>query len=150
MISVTVDKNKLSKLIKNLDDFANSLNFERPLKDIAQMVREEQRANFAEQGRLYGGWAPLAESTKRDRVFNGYPASRPILVRTGKLKDGFKVKKVTSKEAVIANDVEYAHYHQDGTTKMPQRKIVDVTSNMKGAISRRIAKHIESNINRYL
>lgn len=146
MIEITVDKAKLNALSNNFDKLINSMDFKKPLKESAGLMMEEQQANFGQQGRLYGTWAPLAASTRRDRVYNGYSAARPILVRTGKLMKGFVMRNLTSKSVAIANLVDYAIYHQDGTTRMPARKIIGITRNMKGAIARVFAKYITDSI----
>lgn len=51
-------------------------------------LKQRATARFRRQGDdRTGRWKPLAESTKRKREAEGFPASRPINIRTGELHD---------------------------------------------------------------
>jgi phage gpG-like protein len=68
----------------------------------------------------------LAPSTLAEKARLGYPSD--ILVRTGELRDSLtdpgRAMKIGATEATYGTDVFYAGYHQDGTTKMPQRQVI--------------------------
>lgn len=121
---------------RSLKNFADEVaNAREPLRQAAEIVVQESVKNFDNQGYTYGkAWKPLKDSTRRQRASMGYNAARPILVRSGKLKRGARVKYVTDKEAVVENPVDYAKYPQFGTKYAPQRVILDVTEKISAAI----------------
>lgn len=96
-----------------------------PLWDMFEpvMVALEER-QFDTQGG--GAWPPLAESTMLQKARHGWPAEP--LVRTGDLKasltDPGRAFTKGPMHAEWGTDVTYAHYHQDGTTKMPMRQVI--------------------------
>lgn len=86
-------------------------------------------ANFTSNGLLVGGWAPL------DAEYGAWKMTRfpgaPPLVRTGKLFSSLTGENMANvsirpKSMTIGTDVEYAKFHQYGTTKMAKRKILFV------------------------
>jgi phage gpG-like protein len=86
-------------------------------------------ANFTSNGLLVGGWSPL------DAEYGSWKMTRfpgaPPLVRTGKLFASLTSQNMAStnvgpKSFTIGTNVEYAKFHQYGTTKMAKRKILFV------------------------
>lgn len=86
-------------------------------------------ANFTSNGLLVGGWAPL------DPEYGAWKMTRfpgaPPLVRTGRLFASLTGENMASvsirpKSMTIGTNVEYAKFHQYGTTKMAKRKILFV------------------------
>jgi phage gpG-like protein len=86
-------------------------------------------ANFASNGLLTGGWAPL------DAKYGAWKAARfpgaPPMVRTGKLFSSLvnltnTATRATNTEFQFGTTVSYAKFHQMGTEKMPKRQIVFV------------------------
>ena len=85
-------------------------------------------ANFGLGGLPSGGWAPL------DVGYGAWKATRfpgmPPMVKTGRLLASMtgnspdSLFSVTPKSMSIGTKVEYAKFHQYGTTKMPKRKII--------------------------
>ena len=84
-------------------------------------------ANFASNGLLVGGWAPL------DAEYAAWKMSRfpgaPPMVRTGRLFASLaganaSAFRMTNTSMSIGTTVEYAKFHQYGTNKMAKRKIV--------------------------
>ena len=90
-----------------------------PVFKHAQNQLEKANAeNFAAGGLPSGGWAP------RTRKY-----AWKIMVKTGKLADSLTSltgppNVITPKFAEFGTNVEYAHFHQSGTTKMAARKVV--------------------------
>jgi phage gpG-like protein len=90
---------------------------------------EQNRLQFRTEGMRYGQkWAPLAPRTLAYKHRHGYP--RDILVRTHELRDQltrrpFGIERYDAHEAVAGTKLDYARYHQTGTRRMPQRRIVD-------------------------
>jgi hypothetical protein len=114
---------KLARLIARLDkaerEFSDTLT---PHKQIGIAVYGTAIRAFDKQGRVSGWqkWAPLAESTKKQKRKLG--KSKP-LVRTGTLRAGFDWE-ATRANVRLHNDVEYAKYHQDGTVRIPARQLL--------------------------
>lgn len=86
-------------------------------------------ANFTSNGLMVGGWAPL------DAEYGSWKMTRfpgaPPLVRTGRLFASLTGENMASvsmkpKSFTIGTNVEYAKFHQYGTTKMAKRKILFV------------------------
>lgn len=95
---------------------------------IAEDFRRMQAKRFDAEG---PGWAPLAPSTLARKARKGYPET--ILHATGILRDSLtkvnapgSVVRMLPDEIFIGTRVPYGTYHQTGTDKMPQRKIVDL------------------------
>ena len=83
--------------------------------------------NFRSGGSLVGGWDPLdvGYASWKRKNFPGRPKLRidGTLFRSIRHLDG-GVNKIDKLTATFGTDVEYAKFHQYGTTKMPDRKIV--------------------------
>ena len=158
MIRITVDKNGVDQLMAILNDGNIAIgDWSKPFKNFGVLLREEQKKNFDQQGAIYQGgdfinvggnvttrsssWQKLADSTKADRKKKGYGAARPVLVRTGKLRDSFTTK-VTPKTFESINTDPIAQYHQYGTNKMPQRKVLGMSQKGVQALGLEMEKHI--------
>lgn len=72
---------RFKRLFQHLEHVPDD--FREPFEKMAEDFWHEEEKTFAEEG---PGWAPLATSTRWDRVYNGYPPAHPILVRSGALK----------------------------------------------------------------
>lgn len=98
-----------------------------------QMIGDEIMAmearQFASEGAFgSGGWPALADSTKAQRVAQGYGPG-PILDRTGAMKRSLSVKGAANQVMVMTPDRfafgstdEKLRFHQQGTSRMPARK----------------------------
>jgi phage gpG-like protein len=91
------------------------------VKPVAASVEEDQ---FSSQGQ--GAWSPLAESTLARKEAGGWPMDP--LVRTGDLKaslvDPGRAADTGPQHMVYGTDVGYAIFHQEGTSRMPQRQLI--------------------------
>jgi phage gpG-like protein len=87
--------------------------------DTLHEITEEQ---FSSHG--HGAWPGLAESTIAQKSAHGFPLDP--LIRTGSLKDSFDPLSKGPQSFIWGSEVEYAGYHQDGTPRMPQRKVIDI------------------------
>lgn len=169
---ITIEATNVGQVTKDIRELIIGINkWGKPIKKSMQLLREEQRDNFRQQGAIYQGggfvraggafvngggattrgksWQKLAESTKKQRKKLGYGASRPILERTGKLKNGFRITKSNDDEGVIENNVSYAKYHQTGTKKMPQRRIMGFSNKSVAAIRIEFLNHIKGYLKRF-
>lgn len=92
-----------------------------------QEVRMANAANFTSNGLLVGGWRPL-EAQYASWKMTRFPGMPPM-IRTGKLFASLSgangpIDTMTNTSFSTGTSVEYAKFHQYGTTKMPKRKIV--------------------------
>lgn len=116
------------------------------LSEIGDVLLEEFDQNFDEQGgRLNEAWSELAESTKIQKALMGY-GSQPILVRTGKLRAGFR-KEATKYKVRVHNPVSYFKYHQLGTDKMPKRRMILFPERLKQEVMAVFTKFIHESLN---
>ena len=97
---------------------------------IMKSLHAVEAQRFANEG---PGWEALKQSTIDHRTSHGFGAG-PILERTGVLKDSFtgygdSTDMATAGYMEVISHVEYAHFHQNGEGKNPQRKIIDLTPN---------------------
>jgi len=87
-----------------------------------EYVATMNAANFSSSGLPVGGWSPY------DAEYAAIAGPKPDLVRTGvlsfSLTSGLLVDNVDNDSVEFGTRVEYAKFHQYGTTKMPARKIV--------------------------
>jgi phage gpG-like protein len=129
-IEITGDKEtiaKLNLLDKSFNDWTPELRKTGDfLKDYYSVAVFETEGGIL--GSRWGALQALYELWKR-KAFPG----RGILVRTGKLKGGYKYD-VTSTYMELYNTVAYAKFHQSGTKFMPQRMLVNITDSLKGKI----------------
>jgi len=83
--------------------------------------------NFALGGLPSGGWKPLDPQYAAWKSIN-FPG-RPPMVRTGRLFASLadlrgSPNSIRPTSATFGTDVEYAKFHQYGTTKMAKRKVI--------------------------
>jgi len=100
--------------------------------------------NFASNGLLVGGWAPL------DPEYAGWKQVRfpgaPTLVQTGELfrsltTDNFSGS-IKPNEIIIGTNLRYAKFHQYGTSKMPKREIVFEPKGFARELAKRAAQWV--------
>lgn len=84
----------------------------------AEIIKEDAQKRIGEYQDGVGPfvtWAPLADSTKEDRVAKGFTEDDPLL-RTGELRDSIHVS-AKGNEAVVGSDSDIALYQELGTEK---------------------------------
>lgn len=101
--------------------------------------------NFSTSGMPVGGWAPLNADYSAWKAVH-YPG-RPPMQATGNLRASLTTlngpaNKIGLKEAQFGTDVEYARFHQYGTTRMPKRQIVFEPSGFARTLAEHTGKHI--------
>ena len=106
-------------------------------REIAKDFREKlMPAQFNTQGSHGGsGWPPLSPNYAAWKAKN-YPGA-PILVRSGLLRESleknnaYSIVDIQPKSMNIGSRVNYAIFHQQGTRKLPQRKIIQLSEEDK-------------------
>jgi phage gpG-like protein len=92
-----------------------------------QWLRLANEENFRRSGLPSGGWLPLDREYKNwKRIHN---PRAPQMVMTGRLFTSLTTlagypNRIDLMDAVFGTKVEYAKFHQYGTSRMPKRKIV--------------------------
>jgi hypothetical protein len=72
-------------------------------------------------GHEHDGWAPLAESTIKDKAAKGFAVPDPLL-RTGEMRDSIKRELDPFElEIVVGSDSKIALYQEIGTSRIPPR-----------------------------
>ena len=95
------------------------------LEAAAKIVEKEAKSEFGKyQGEIggYEAWAELADTTKDDRVRNGYTPDDPLL-RSGELRDSIS-HETRALEAIIGSDSDLMVFHELGTENMPPRAVL--------------------------
>ena len=101
--------------------------------------------NFATSGLPVGGWSPLAAR------YSAWKATRfpgmPIMQQTGKLfRDLTSLNgspnEINATSATFGTRIEYAKFHQYGTTRMPKRQIVFEPPMFAKELADEAAKHV--------
>lgn len=124
-IKITVDAKKAIARMVVMKKRANDM---RPvLWRAKQWLRFANEENFRQAGLPSGGWSPL------DPEYSAWKNLREpgagTMIRTGRLFRSLtsldaSPNKIGVMEATFGTKVEYAKFHQYGTTKMPKRKVV--------------------------
>jgi len=120
MISIELDGRQTKAILKRYKSRVRNL--EPPLRGWGNYMEQETERQFATETDPDGvRWAALAPSTLAQKRRLGYPDS--ILTRTGKMRNSV-VAIADARSVLIGVDVPYAIFHQQGTRKMPQRRIL--------------------------
>lgn len=137
--------------IENLDKVAARLaaldeRFSQPARPLFEVLGEEWtskfRDNIVAQHQVGGEpFAALAPKTQRLRAWRGFPAERPILERTGDLRQSIQVLSMTDDELVVgtrhrtAGVLQHGGVFDDprdvpGQREVPPRPFVGLTALM--------------------
>lgn len=127
---VTVDGEK--QLDRALSRFGDHLGDMRPFfQKASEMISSAVEEQFETEGSRTSGWAPLSPryaAWKMAQVGN-----QPILVFTGRMKKSLigegpdSIREADRDQLRWGTSVPYAIFHQRGTSRMPQRRIIDLT-----------------------
>lgn len=91
------------------------------VKEIEETAKEEIGVYQPAYG-PFDAWAPLAESTKADRVRRGYSEDEPLL-RSGELRDSIE-SEVTGLAAIVGTKSEIGSWQEVGTENIPPRPFI--------------------------
>lgn len=130
-VKATVNINGVPPIVRKLGDMLLRGKTFTPLfaKQIAE-IKLAWAGNFTTGGFASGGWMPLDAGYAAWKLVR-YPGSPPM-VRTGRLFQSLtagmteSIFSATPNSYKMGTTVEYAKFHQYGTTKMPARQIVFV------------------------
>lgn len=91
------------------------------VKEIEETAKEEIGVYQPAVG-PFEAWAPLAESTKADRVRSGYTEDDP-LERSGELKNSIE-SEVVGLAGLVGTKSEIGFWHEVGTSSIPPRPFI--------------------------
>ncbi|MDJ0474339.1 hypothetical protein QNA27_11790 [Pantoea eucalypti] len=112
------------------------------VKEIEETAKEEIGVYQPAYG-PFEPWAPLAESTKADRVRQGYSEDEPLL-RSGELRESIQ-SEIVGLAAIVGTKSDIGFWQEVGTCHIPPRpfigpayvrKIDPLLESIGGAISR--------------
>ncbi|MDU3302770.1 MAG: hypothetical protein E7E83_15250 [Enterobacter ludwigii] len=95
------------------------------LEVVAKTIEEEAKEEIGVYQPAVGpfdAWDPLAESTKADRVRQGYSEDDPLL-RSGELRDSIS-HRVMGLAAVVGSTDDKAVWQEFGTDRIPPRPFI--------------------------
>lgn len=160
-LTIRVGVTGADKLESKFDNLAQIPNdFRDAWEAMAEDFWRHENRVFEEEG---PGWRPLALSTRWDRHYHGYPASHPILVRTGALKasltDGFAdgaIYEVYPTHMTLGTDLKtkdgytLGALHQFGSFKVPdhppKRPPVTITPDLQRSWNRRLVNWLRDEL----
>ena len=128
MIEIDITERGLASAVGRLLAMqARSKVFTSVLIKAKQQIKAANAVNFASNGLPVGGWAPLTPEYAAWKMAR-FPGAPPIVI-SGKLFASLtgatdSYESMTNTSLTIGTSVEYAKFHQYGTTKMAKRKIV--------------------------
>lgn len=91
------------------------------VKEIEETAKEEIGVYQPAYG-PFDAWASLAESTKADRVRQGYSEDEPLL-RSGRLRDSIQ-SEVMGLAAIVGTKSEIGFWQEVGTDHIPPRPFI--------------------------
>lgn len=147
LITVTVSGDE--KAIARFEGMAIRMDNMAPVLEWAKKdLTKAWRTNFASNGLLVGGWAPLDPEYFSWKMVR-FPGA-PTLVRTGRLFRSLGESNVAmtigKDEAVIGTNLRYAKFHQYGTDKMPKRPVVFEPKGFAAEFGRRALRWVSRGI----
>jgi phage gpG-like protein len=108
-----------------------------------KMLELANAENFTTGGLPVGGWAPRSDSKSYTHP--------PLVGPSGKLMRSLTSlfgppNVITPRSATFGTNVEYAKFHQYGTTKMPARKIIFEPRGFGEDLSRKAANYVANGL----
>jgi phage gpG-like protein len=126
-----------------------SKNLEPVLTAAGISLRKYLASNYTGQGLLVGGWAPLDPKYAAWKAVN-FPGTPPM-VRTGALFNsvavvGPEIDAHDNWATYTLKGVNYAKFHQYGTTKMPKRQIWFAPEVWQDELKDKIANYVMNGV----
>lgn len=132
-LTIAGDTQVRRKLLRVAHNAANA----RPaFEAIGELLLGWEREQFSSEGRrASGGWAPLKDSTIAARG-----TEHPILDETGALRTsltergGDNTLEATDDFLLFGSKLGYGGYHQTGTSRMAQRRPIELTERDRAGV----------------
>lgn len=140
MIELKVERRETEAMVRRYSNRLRSI--QRPLRGWANWLLGETERQFATETDPDGQpWAALAPSTLRQKRALGYPDD--ILTRTGDMRRSVRIVLAGRYEVAIAVDFP-AQFHQSGTAKMPQRRILGLNERRRNRLVLRVRGYLRN------
>jgi phage gpG-like protein len=139
-ISIKIDSRKFDRRLNIL--FKGLKDFKPPLEKSANYSVKIFKHNFGKSGAEFTKWQKLSPVTIREKIRLGFPTD--ILIRSGRLRDSFRMYKLTKTQTIIDNPVKYFKYHQLGGRRLPRRIMIDVNKRMKDTVGNFFHAYLKS------
>lgn len=110
------------------------------------LLRQVIGEQFTTEGGRTGGWAPLSARYALDKARRF--GSQPILVASGALRRSLmggsgQISQQEGNETLrFGTSVPYGVFHQTGTSRMPQRRILDLTNDDRRTMMKLLQRHL--------
>jgi phage gpG-like protein len=137
----------IKPVVRYLDGVFHRINHQKPSFVYARERLELANArNFSTNGLPVGGWAPLDPEYAAWKSVN-FPGAG-TMVQNGKLMKSLmnlndrSANSISDMNAEFGTSVEYAKFHQYGTSKMPKRQVVYVPVEFSHDLASKMAKYI--------
>lgn len=143
MTTINIKVINLDNVQKALDNLTEKINNppEQLMRRLGETAIEDIDQRFMTRG--YGTWAPLKPSTIKRK------GNSMVLIDTGAMLSSVNISKLTQDSVEV--DVPFGGktrnpkvpvFHQEGTKRMPQRKIIEVTPRLKQALASTLEKWV--------
>jgi phage gpG-like protein len=138
----------VGSLFADLQTAFQDIDYKPLLETFMPQLAEYEAGMFAgEYDSNLNDWAPLKKSTidrkGHDRILVETGALRESLVHIG---GAGNIHEVFDHGLTFGTDVEYAHFHQDGTSRMPARPPVGISEETLDKFCDQIANHVVENL----
>lgn len=111
-----------------------------PNQKVAIILDRWVQRNFKSEGGHVGGWTPFKRGG-RPLPGGGIDTSAKLLQDTGALRLSFRMF-WDSKQAGIGSRLKYSKYHEEGTSRLPQRRMLPGEPDVIRPIIRVYEKHV--------
>lgn len=111
-----------------------------PNQKVAIILDRWVQRNFRGQGALVGGWTPFKRGGRPTKG-GGIDASAKLLQDTGALRLSFRMF-WDSRQAGIGSRLKYSKPHEDGTSRLPQRRMLPTEADVIQPILRVYKRHV--------
>lgn len=123
------------------------------LHTLADDFLNVERYQFASEGKLSGGWAPLAPSTVAHKAARGLDPRRlhatlALVHSLTRKADPHHVRRISPDEMFVGSSVvsekgfPYPVAHQHGTGRIPRRRVVEFSETRKRIWMKRLQRYI--------
>lgn len=142
-IKITIDAEKAIQRMKDMQ--RRSMDFKPVFRWAKKELGLMNGQNFAQHGLPVGGWSPLNPKYSAWKATK-FPGS-PDMVISKKLFNSLRnlngpANSIGLKKATFGTHIEYAKFHQYGTTKMPKRKLVYEPRGFAERVALLSARHV--------
>ena len=114
-------------------------NFRAPMREALRTLRDWIQDNIRGGGALAGGWAPLTRSTVRRKA--AHWGHKGPLRRTDDLLDNWRIR-IDGRVGYLTSEVDYATFHQHGTSRMVARRILPTIPEAEALIRPIFGRHV--------